>query len=192
MLFIKHKQKNKECWFQNCFTTVRRSRILGLVRYIFSSFVLLLFGFVSALLWAVNHTPEQFNSAKLPKICAIFIKEFQSNEQALAGCDVRRGYNQIVSFIPKVDSQLVDQGTSIANRALCAYQIRHEARIHSRSQMDNLVSLGLIRLFDFVRYGKLDGPSFENLRQDKALSYTDIIQSASKTNKDINGLCEIR
>jgi len=162
------------------------------VRYILSSLVLLVIGFISALLWAINHTPEQFNLSKLPKICAVFIKEFQSNEKTLDGCDAREGYNRIVSLIPKVDNQLADQGASKANRALCAYQIRHEARIHSRSQMDSLISLGLIRLFDFVRYGLLDGPSFENLRQNKGLSYADIIQSASKTNKDINSLCESR
>jgi hypothetical protein len=160
------------------------------MRYILSSLLLLVFVSVGALLWAVNHTPLPFTAGELPKLCATFIKGFQSDEKTLAGCDARMGYKQIVSSISEVDNQLVDQGSSIENRALCAYQIRHEARIHTRRQMDNRINLGLIRLFDYVRYGQLDGPTFDNLRHDKALTYTDIIQSASKTNKDINALCE--
>lgn len=159
------------------------------MRYILSSFVLLIFGSICALLVAVNHTPEQFNASEIPKLCATFISDFQSNKNTLDGCDARKDYNLIVSSIPKVNSQLIDQGTSTANRALCAYQIRHEARIHSRSQMNNFVNLGVIRLWDYVRYGSLDGPSFNHLRHDKALSYKEIIQSASRTNQDINELC---
>lgn len=160
------------------------------MRYILRSLLLLIFGAVVALLWAINHTPAPFSVEELPKLCATFIVDFQSDEKTLAGCDARIGYNQIVSSIPQVDSQLVNQGTSKKNRALCAYQIRHEARIQARSQMDSMINLGLIRLFDYVRYGQLDGPTFENLRHDKALTYKDIIQSASKTNQDINAFCE--
>jgi hypothetical protein len=65
---------------------------------------------VGALLWAVNHTPAPFTVGELPKICATFIKDFQSDKKPLADCDARMGYNQIVSSIPAVDSQLIDQG----------------------------------------------------------------------------------
>ena len=107
--------------------------------------------------------------------------------------EIRQWYLDEVSAIPRLDQQWLKQGIAVEERAIRAWQIRHDARIRAREMMEVPEEVELLRQRDIKFYGNPDGPSFEYLvRQagSRGLQgdeiYQSIINSSSLTDEQIN------
>jgi hypothetical protein len=107
--------------------------------------------------------------------------------------EIRQWYIDQVSTIPHLDQQWLQQGIAIEERAIRAWQIRHDARIRAREMMEVPEEVELLRQRDIKFYGNPDGPSFEYLvRQAVARGlqgekiYQSIINSSSLTDLQVN------
>ncbi len=112
-------------------------------------------------------------------------------------CDIRTWYNFQVLAIPKLNEYWLSQGISLEERALKAYTLRHEARIHARHMMPNKDEVALLQKRDLAKYGNPNGPTFDYLmekNQGQGMSmeeaYERIIQTASQTNSNYNLDCD--
>lgn len=112
-------------------------------------------------------------------------------------CEIRLWYNYQVVAIGVLAEKWKQDGLSLKERALKAYDRRHEARVHARFLMQNKAEVKDLEDRDREIYGNPDGPTFEYLvkkNTDKGLSlaqaYENIIQSSSKTDKKYNAECQ--
>ncbi|WP_244237370.1 hypothetical protein [Corallococcus llansteffanensis] len=107
--------------------------------------------------------------------------------------EIRNWYNQKVASIPANDAKLKAQGASLEDRAKAAVKIRHEARLEARQFMSNPFEVAMLKARDFFTYGRLDGPSFDQLvkgAKAKGLTgdavYQSLIDSSKRTNQTVN------
>lgn len=107
--------------------------------------------------------------------------------------EIRNWYNQKVASIPETDAKLKAQGASLEERAKAAVNTRHEARLEARSFMSNPLEVMMLKARDFFTYGRLDGPSFDQLvkgAKAKGLTgdavYQSLIDSSKRTNQTVN------
>ena len=107
--------------------------------------------------------------------------------------EIRQWYIDEVSTISRLNQQWLQQGIAIEERAIRAWQIRHDARIRAREMMEKPDEVELLRQRDIRFYGSHDGPSFEYLvRQAVARGlqgkeiYQSIINSSSLTDEQVN------
>jgi hypothetical protein len=107
--------------------------------------------------------------------------------------EIRQWYIDQVSTIPRLDQQWLQQGITVEERAIRAWQIRHNTRIRAREMMELPEEVELLRQRDIKFYGNPDGPSFEYLvRQAVARGlqgeeiYQSIIGSSSLTDEQVN------
>lgn len=113
--------------------------------------------------------------------------------QTMTNKEIRQWYIEEVSTIPRLDQQWLQQGIAIEERAIRAWQIRHDARIRAREMMEKPDEVELLRQRDIKFYGSPDGPSFEYLvkraiargLQGKEI-YQSIVNSSSLTDEQVN------
>ncbi|RKG88824.1 hypothetical protein D7W82_09010 [Corallococcus sp. CA049B] len=108
--------------------------------------------------------------------------------------EIRAWYKQQVAGIPANDAKLAAQGASLEDRAKAAHAIRHKARVDARQFMGTFES-ALLKARDFFKYGRLDGPSFEQLVGEakkgglsEAQAYDKIINSSQRTNQAVDNI----
>ena len=167
-----------------------RRRIV--IRFATVFFLLLFFsagGLFSYLCWYPSVTlPLQ----QLPEDCAEEISKVALDDSVLpSNCEVRRWYLAQVESIAKIDAVLRENEIATQQRALCAYAIRHQARIVARDKMPSRWEVIQLRWRDLRVYGNPDGPTFTSLLPDDSeASYLNIIQSAQQTNRVVNESCQ--
>lgn len=91
------------------------------------------------------------------------------------------------------------QGTlSLEDHARTAFDVRHHARVHTRSLMEDKKGLAQIQKRDLSVYGNKDGPTFEHLMgkaqaSGKSLeeAHNDIIRSSTSTNMVVNAYISV-
>ena len=117
----------------------------------------------------------------------------------MTNTEIRAWYLQIVSEIPKLNLEWIQQGLGPEERARRAYQIRHNARLQARAMMENAGDVEDLRECDRRLYGNPDGPTFDQLmaegrraglRDDEV--YERIIDRARTTNRDVDQLSQLR
>jgi hypothetical protein len=103
--------------------------------------------------------------------------------------EIREWYLEQVSRIDLEDAKLELAGVSVAERARRAYDARLAARQQARRMMGDSKELEVLRRRDLAKYGKEDGPTFEQLLEKHSrrglpddAAYKAIIRSASRTN----------
>ncbi|CAM4090461.1 hypothetical protein HRD49_19035 [Corallococcus exiguus] len=108
--------------------------------------------------------------------------------------EIRAWYKQQIAGIPANDAKLQAQGASLADRAKAAHAIRHEARVGAREFMGTFES-AMLKARDFFKYGRLDGPSFDQLVGEakksglsEAQAYDKIINSSQRTNQAVDNI----
>ncbi|MBZ4335603.1 MULTISPECIES: hypothetical protein [unclassified Corallococcus] len=108
--------------------------------------------------------------------------------------EIRAWYKQQVAGIPANDAKLAAQGASLEDRAKAAHAIRHQARVDARQFMGTFES-ALLKARDFFKYGRLDGPSFDQLVGEakksglsEAQAYDKIINSSQRTNQAVDNI----
>lgn len=138
---------------------------------------------------AINHESPAFNKEGVHAYCAQHIESFIEEKGSMVNCDAREWYNDTINTILEVDFHLISVEASEQERARCAYQIRHQARVSARNDMESAISMASARVYDLLKYSDFDGPKFEYFTEDKKMSYADIIKSAQRTNSNVNGLC---
>lgn len=112
-------------------------------------------------------------------------------------CEIRLWYNYQVVAIGALAEKWKQDGLSLKERALKAYDRRHEARVHARFLMQNKAEVQQLEERDRVKYGNPDGPTFEylvrkNTSQGLSLeqAYENIIKSSSQTDTRYNADCQ--
>ncbi|WP_244224396.1 hypothetical protein [Corallococcus sicarius] len=107
--------------------------------------------------------------------------------------EIRAWYNQKVASIPANDAKLKAQGASLEDRARAAVKTRHDARLEARKFMSNPFEVAMLKARDFFTYGRLDGPSFDQLvnkaKGNKLTGdavYQSLIDSSKRTNQTVN------
>jgi hypothetical protein len=78
--------------------------------------------------------------------------------------EVREWYLREVARIAGTDAERKARGASLDERARQAWQDRHELRLRARGMMENPVEADTLRERDRLKYGRPDGPTFEDLR----------------------------
>jgi hypothetical protein len=113
--------------------------------------------------------------------------------KAMTNKEIRQWYIDQVSTIPRLDQEWLQQGVAVQERAIRAWQIRHDARIRAREMMEVPEEVELLRQRDIKFYGNPDGPSFEYLvRQASARGlqgeeiYQSIINGSLRTDEQVN------
>lgn len=108
--------------------------------------------------------------------------------------EIRAWYKEQVAGIPANDAKLKAQGVSLEGRAKAAHEIRHKARVDARQFMGTLDS-AMLKARDYFKYGRLDGPSFDQLVADakksglsEAQAYDKIINSSQRTNQAVDNM----
>lgn len=108
--------------------------------------------------------------------------------------EIRAWYKQQIAGIPANDAKLKAQGASLEDRAKAAHAIRHEARVGAREFMGTFES-AMLKARDFFKYGRLDGPSFDQLVGEakksglsEAQAYDKIINSSQRTNQAVDNI----
>lgn len=112
-------------------------------------------------------------------------------------CEIRLWYNYQVVAIGVLAEKWKQDGLSLKERALKAYDRRHEARVHARFLMQNKAEVQQLEERDRTKYGNPDGPTFEYLVKkstSQGLSleqaYENIIKSSSQTDTRYNVDCQ--
>lgn len=116
----------------------------------------------------------------------------QGFEQGPADQDnetIRNWYEETVAQIPDLEKNWRDAGIDVAQRARCAFAIRHLARIRAREAMRDQSQVQKLQERDQGKYGHPDGPTFcwlvvKNCREGKTgdAVFAAIIESAARTN----------
>ena len=105
-------------------------------------------------------------------------------------CTVRRWYLNTITHIPTL---INNKNEPLQQPALCAFNVRHQARITARTAMPDY-QVAALRLRDFFSYGEFDGPTFSQLvgsREAIAARFEKIILSSQRTNKWVDDSCVI-
>ncbi|MBO1320187.1 hypothetical protein [Acanthopleuribacter pedis] len=102
---------------------------------------------------------------------------------------IRIWYETMVAEIPALEKAWQEAGIDTAQRARCAFSIRHNARLRARQAMKDPSQVNALEKRDLAKYGHPDGPTFcwlvvKNCRSGKTGTalYEAIIQSAARTN----------
>lgn len=105
---------------------------------------------------------------------------------------IRQWYVDQVNSIPEQNEAWRASGMTAVERARKAYDIRHEARMQARGQM-NWFYVKLLQARDLMKYGNSDGPTFEQLvakNEGEGLTgddaYEAIIDSSARTSETFN------
>jgi hypothetical protein len=140
----------------------------------------------------VSECPVILQSSSLPT------SEGAATEQKKGGKvysnkDIRAKYLCDVASINPKNEQWKTESVSIEERAKRAFEIRHNARKTARAMMKSDTEVAMLKARDKEKYGSPDGPTFEWLvekAKGKGLSgdaiYQEIIESAQRTNVDVN------
>jgi hypothetical protein len=106
---------------------------------------------------------------------------------------VRQWYAKQVDKIRLLNESWINDGIGIKQRAINAWQIRHDARLRARHLMANPREVELLRNRDLKLYGDPDGPTFEflveraiNLGLSDDKIYEAIINDSYKTNPEVD------
>lgn len=111
----------------------------------------------------------------------------------MTNAEIRQWYLERVASIPKLNHDWIQQGLTPKERAEAAWRIRHELRQKARSMMADPGEKELLRERDWVKYGNVEGPTFEflveklsesGLEQDKI--YEAIIDNSYRTDAELN------
>lgn len=102
---------------------------------------------------------------------------------------IRNWYEEMVGQIPDLEKAWRDADIDVAQRARCAFAIRHLARIRARAAMRDQSQVKSLQDRDQRKYGHPDGPTFcwlviKNCREGKSgdAVFAAIIDSAARTN----------
>ncbi len=102
---------------------------------------------------------------------------------------IRTWYEETVAQIPVLEQAWREAGIDVAQRARCAFAIRHLARIRAREAMPDQSQVQKLQERDQRKYGHPDGPTFcwlvvKNCREGKSgdAVFAAIIESAARTN----------
>lgn len=119
----------------------------------------------------------------------------QTSPIPVSNSEIRLWYNHQVVIIPALNNEWLKEGLSAEERAIRAYEIRHNARINARYLMQDKEEVETLRERDREKYGNPDGPTFEYLlekNRNKGLSddecYEEIVKSSSRTSAEFNKL----
>ena len=106
--------------------------------------------------------------------------------------EIRAWYVKEVCAIADVVEQM-GEGVALPDRARRAFEVRRKLRLKAREMMEDPFEAELLRKRDLKKYGNPDGPSFEQLLQNKTIrglseedAYLSIIRSASRTDTAIS------
>jgi len=111
----------------------------------------------------------------------------------MTNMQVRQWYKKQVGEVRALNRAWLRKGIGIKQRAIRAWQIRHDARLRARELMENPREVELLRNRDLKIYGDSDGPTFEflveragnlGLRGDKI--YEAIINDSYTTNAEVD------
>ena len=157
---------------------------------------------VLPLFWFGCQSPDDFPVAQCPVLlqsASLPTSEGAANAQKEAGKvfsnkDIRVRYLCDVAQISAQDAQWKTQRLSLEDRARRAFEVRHNARKTARAMMQSSTEVEALKARDQVKYGSPDGPTFEWLvekaKNEKGLTgdaiYQEIIESAQRTNVDVN------
>jgi phosphoribosylanthranilate isomerase len=140
----------------------------------------------------VAQCPVLLQSASLPASEGAATAQKQAGK-VFSNKDIRVRYLCDVAQIAAQDAEQKAQNVSLEARALKAFEIRHNARKTARAMMQNAAEVTMLKARDQEKYGNPDGPTFEWLvekAKGKGLSgdaiYQEIIESAQRTNVDVN------
>lgn len=119
--------------------------------------------------------------------------ELEARLSPINNTKVRNWYNESVAIIPKMNEQWIRHGVSLEDRALLAYNIRHDARLQARKLMSKPAEVEMLQARDLIKYKNPNGPSFEQLyKKYEAIGYRNeqiyqsIIDNAKVTNPEYN------
>lgn len=114
---------------------------------------------------------------------------FESGPQSTDNEAIRQWYETMVAEIPAMEQSWRQAGVDVAQRARCAFTIRHLARLRARAAMPDKSQVAALQQRDLAKYGHPDGPTFcwlvvKNCRSGKSgeAVYEAIIESAAQTN----------
>lgn len=117
----------------------------------------------------------------------------QVNPLPRTNAEIRQWYNDQVSVVSERNEQWAKEGASVEERALRAYEIRHNARIQARAMMRDKEEVEMLRARDMKKYGNFDGPSFDYLVEKNSKKgmkgdsiYEAILGSSARTNAKYN------
>ena len=113
--------------------------------------------------------------------------------------EVREWYLREVARIAELDATWQARGDSLGERARQAWEHRYELRLRARDMMEDPAEVETLRERDRIKYGRSDGPAFEQLLQ-RLLSqgrsieaaHKLIIEAARSTSSAFNDLMQIR
>lgn len=164
----------------------------GILRFVIGAVLLLVVvvaGLFSYLRW---YPSTGVPLEQLADDCAMYVKRIATDDALLlTNCEVRQWYLDQVDNIAPIDAELQAKGVGTAQRALCAYAVRHQARIEARDKMPVRWDVVKLRWRDLLVYGNPDGPTFVSLLPDDSeTSYLNVIQSAQQTNRVVNKACQ--
>lgn len=107
--------------------------------------------------------------------------------------EVRRWYVEQTARIPRLNEEWIAQGLALMERALAAWQFRHDVRLEARRMMLKPADVRVLQRRDTARYGHPDGPTFEWLvaeAEEEGLKgdevFEAIIAGAYRTDAGIN------
>lgn len=130
----------------------------------------------------------------MPSPCLSALEEMAaSGDGKRSNCEVRLWYEQQLGVLPDLDDRLMARQTPVEARALCAYEVRRQARLQARMQMDSTLDVMRLRLRDLLKYGHPDGPGFDQLLRvngDKANPYEAIVASARQVRPNLVSGCD--
>jgi len=143
---------------------------------------------------AVTHHSDSLPTDTLSPVCAIAVQQIHYNTKSSGDddCMIRHWYNDQIKNIPVILQQLQQQSVPVAERAVCAFSLRHQMRIEARTAMPSEFEVSVLRLRDLLSYGHFDGPEFLQLvgAHPVESDYWHVIASAIKTDMQVNQFCE--
>ncbi len=112
--------------------------------------------------------------------------------------EVREWYLHEVARIAEMDARWNARGDSLEERALKAWHSRHDLRMRAREMMENPDEADALRARDQLKYGRSNGPTFEDLKKKLLLegrsieeALTMILEGARSTSPLFNRLLGI-
>jgi|SRR5580700_9617252 hypothetical protein len=109
--------------------------------------------------------------------------------------EIRTWYRKRLAEIPAQNQEWTAQAVSLEERALRAWQIRHDARLQARSMMADPAEIDDLGERDRRLYGNPDGPTFDQLVQESLQRglrrdevYERIISGSQSTDREVNKL----
>jgi len=143
---------------------------------------------------AAAHHSDTLRLDDLPPSCAAMVQQIHYPETSRRAddCTIRHWYNEQVKNIPQTLQPLQQQSVPISEQARCAFSLRHRLRIEARAAMPSTMEVDWLRVRDVFHYGHFDGPEFSQLvgQHPDESAYRQVIISATKTDAQVNQVCE--